>query len=235
MNKTQAIKKKPGATKAITGKFLGILFAVSALVAGTAACSGPSQAPPGSSGGASAGSSPASTGTSTASVPATAVPAAAGWSLDPAGGNARIKAAGLDVLNAEGTADHYHAHLDVLVDGKAVPVPAYIGFSFSAAGQPNGISALHTHDTSGIIHVEAPTAGLTFTLGQVLTEWGVLDGKDATGAPHGGTGGWSAYVNGVRQDGPVTGVVLKAQDEVVLSYGPPPSPVPATYSFPAGL
>ncbi|GGH92721.1 hypothetical protein ACFFGR_06650 [Arthrobacter liuii] len=232
MNKTTASKKKFLANSAVTGKRLGVLLAVSALVAGTAACSGPSPAPSVPSGGTSAASSP----TATASVPATpAAPAATGWSLDPAGGNARIKAAGLDVLNAEGTADHYHAHLDVLVDGKAVPVPAYIGFSFSAAGQPNGISALHTHDTSGIIHVEAPTAGLAYTLGQVLTEWGVMDGQDATGTPHGGTGGWSAYVNGVRQDGPITGVVLKAHDEVVLSYGAAPSPVPATYSFPAGL
>ena len=232
MNKTPATEDKLHVNKAVTGKRFGTLLAASVLVAGTAACSGPSQAPSAASPGSSAPSSP----TQAASAPATPPPsAAAGWSLDPAGGNARIKAAGLDVLNAEGTADHYHAHLDVLVDGKPVPVPAYIGFSFNAGGQPNGISALHTHDTSGIIHVEAPTAGSTYTLGQVLTEWGVLDGKDATGAPHGGTTGWTAYVNGAPQDGPVTGVVLKAHDEVVLSYGAAPSPVPATYSFPSGL
>lgn len=232
MNKTPVSGKKLLVNKAVTGKRFGMLLAVSTLVAGTAACSGPPKAPSPSSPGSSAASSP----TKAASVPATPSPsAAAGWSLDPAGGNARIKAADLEVLNAEGTADHYHAHLDVLVDGKPVPVPAYIGFSFNAGGQPNGISALHTHDTSGIIHVEAPTAGLTYTLGQVLTEWGVLDGKDATGAPHGGTAGWTVYVNGARQDGPVTGVVLKAHDEVVLSYGAAPSPVPAAYSFPGGL
>jgi hypothetical protein len=160
---------------------------------------------------------------------------AASWALDPAAGGARIKAAGLDILNAEGTADHYHAHLDVFVDGKPVTVPAEIGFSFSAGGQPNGISALHTHDTTGIVHIEAPTAGLKYTLGQVLREWGVLDGTDTTGAPHGGTGGWSAYVNGAKQDGPVTDVVLKAHDEVVLSFGTAPSPLPGTYTFPAGL
>ena len=96
---------------------------------------------------------------------------------DTKGGAERIKEAGLPVLNMEGAAEHFHAHLDVFVDGKPVAVPADIGFSFSSTGQPNGISALHTHDESGIVHFEAPVAGDTYTLGQLLTEWGVLDGR----------------------------------------------------------
>ena len=208
-------------------KRLAIALTVSALVAGTTACGAPAQ---------TALAQTAPSPAPPAAAPVSATPAgAAGWALDPAAGGARIKAAGLDILNAEGTADHYHAHLDVFVDGKPVVVPAEIGFSFGAGGQPNGISALHTHDTTGIVHIEAPTAGLKYTLGQVLREWGVLDGTDTTGAPHGGTGGWSAYVNGAKQDGPVTDVVLKAHDEVVLSFGTAPSPLPGTYTFPAGL
>lgn len=204
-------------------KRLAVALTVSALLAGVTACGAPAQTAP-----ASAGPS-----ASTAASATTAAPAA--WGLDPAGGAQRIKAAGLDILTAEGTAEHYHAHLDVLVDGKAVTVPAYIGFSFGADGRPDGISALHTHDTTGILHIEAPTAGRKYTLGEVLKEWGVLDGADATGAPHGGTGGWTVYVNGAQQSTPVTEVVLKAHDEVVLSYGAAPSPVPGSYNFPAGL
>ncbi|WP_253190842.1 hypothetical protein [Arthrobacter sp. SRS-W-1-2016] len=200
-------------------KRLAVALTMSGLLAGATACGAPAQTAP-----ASATPSAAAT---------TAAPA--GWELDPAAGAQRIKAAGLDILTAEGTAEHYHAHLDVLVDGKAVTVPAEIGFSFGADGQPNGISALHTHDTSGVIHIEAPTPGLKYTLGQVLSEWGVLDGKDATGAPHSGTGGWTAYVNGAKQNAPVSTVVLKAHDEVVLSFGTAPSPVPSSYDFPAGL
>ncbi|WP_345448707.1 hypothetical protein [Arthrobacter gyeryongensis] len=199
-------------------KRLAVALTISGLLAGATACGAPAQTAP-----TSATPSPSAT------------TAAAGWELDPAAGARRIKAAGLDILTAEGTAEHYHAHLDVLVDGKAVTVPAEIGFSFGADGQPNGISALHTHDTSGVIHIEAPTAGLKYTLGQVLSEWGVLDGKDASGAPHGGTGGWTVYVNGAKQGAPVSDVVLKAHDEVVLSYGAAPSPVPGSYNFPAGL
>ncbi len=208
----------------VLNKRLAVALTVSGLLAGVTACGAPAQTAP-------ASATPSASATHSAS----ATTAAADWGLDPAAGAQRIKSAGLDILTAEGTAEHYHAHLDVLVDGKAVPVPAEIGFSFGADGQPNGISALHTHDTTGVIHIEAPTAGLKYTLGQVLSEWGVLDGKDATGAPHGGTGGWTVYLNGVKQSAPVSDVVLKAHDEVVLSFGSAPSPVPSSYNFPAGL
>lgn len=193
-----------------------LIVSVAAVLAVSTACSAPSQAP--------ASSSPATAGTS-----------ATGWGIDLAGGADRVKAAGLQILDAEGTAEHYHAHLDVFVKGQPIPVPADIGFSFGPDGTPNGISALHTHDESGIVHIEAPTAGRQYTLGQVLTEWGVLDGSAGAGTPHGGTSGWTVYVNGSTHSGPVTDLVLKAHEEIVLSYGTPPSTVPSSFSFPAGL
>lgn len=177
----------------------------------------------------------------TASAPATtsasggASAEASGWQLVPANGAAAIKAAGLQVLTAEGTAEHYHAHLDVVSDGHAIPVPADIGFSFGADGQPNGISALHTHDSSGIIHIEAPTAGLTYTLGQVFTEWGVLDGSSSTpGSAHSRPDDWQVYVNGSRQSGNPRDIRLKAKDEVLLVHGAAPTTIPSAYSFPEG-
>lgn len=175
--------------------------------------------------------------------PAPAAPAeseapntATGWEMNPKGGADRIKAAGLSVLKAEGHAEHFHAHLDVYTDGKAMIVPADIGFEHNAAGTPTGISALHSHDDSGIIHVEAPTVGETYTLGQFLTEWGVLDGTDKTpGSAHSSTDGWAVAVNGATQDGNITDVVLKAHDEVVLFHGAAPDPLPAAFTFPDGL
>ncbi|WP_244266591.1 hypothetical protein [Pseudarthrobacter chlorophenolicus] len=161
---------------------------------------------------------------------------ATGWELNLKGGAERIEAAGLSVLKAEGHAEHFHAHLDVFVDGKAVIVPADIGFEHNPAGTPTGISALHSHDESGIIHVEAPTAGDTYTLGQFLTEWGVLDGTDKTaGSAHSSTDGWTATVNGSKHDGKITDVVLKAHDQVVLYSGTAPDPMPASFTFPDGL
>ncbi|MBG0738912.1 hypothetical protein IV500_05680 [Paeniglutamicibacter antarcticus] len=160
----------------------------------------------------------------------------AGWELNHAGGGDRIKSAGLEVLKAEGNAEHFHAHLDVFTDGKAMTVPADIGFEHNAAGQPTGISALHSHDESGIIHIEAPTAGATYTLGQFLTEWGVLDGTDKTpGTAHSSSDGWAVAVNGTQQSGSISDVVLKAHDEIVLFHGTAPDPLPAKFTFPDGV
>jgi len=40
---------------------------------------------------------------------------------------AAVRAAGLPMLEQEGMVEHIHAHLDVIVDGRPVPVPASIG------------------------------------------------------------------------------------------------------------
>lgn len=35
------------------------------------------------------------------------------------------------------------------------------------------MSAVHSHEGDGTIHIEASTVGETFTLGQLFTQWGV--------------------------------------------------------------
>lgn len=201
--------------------------AFSVFAAAASGCAASPAATPSSS--ASAPSSSAAAGSSSASA------SDSGWALDTAGATGRIKAAGLSVLNMEGTAEHYHAHLDVFVDGKPVAVPPGIGFSVGADGKADGISALHTHEPDGVVHIEAAQAGQRYTLGQVLTEWGVLDGSNQTpGSPHGGTDGWTVYVNGAKQSGSIRDVQLKAHQEIVLAYGTAPSPLPSTFKFPDG-
>lgn len=81
---------------------------------------------------------------------------------------ARVASAGLD-LGPMGMAEHYHPHLQVIVNGQEVPVPANIGVD-PATG---AMSALHTHEADGTIHIEADKAGEVFTLGQLFTQWGV--------------------------------------------------------------
>lgn len=203
---------------------LALAVALSTLTLGVASCSAPAPAPTATTSSPAASSSP----------PAAAAPAPAGFALDTAGMRERITKAGLAVLTAEGNVDHYHAHLDVLKDGNPVPVPANIGITISAANRPDGISALHTHDTTGVVHIESPTAGQVFTLGQLLTEWGVLSGSGTPGTANGPVDGWTAYVNGKKYDAGIRGLPLKAHDEVVLSYGAPPATIPATYEFPPG-
>ena len=81
---------------------------------------------------------------------------------------ARVASAGLD-LGPMGTAEHYHPRLRIIIDGKDVPIPANIGVDPTTGA----MSAVHTHETDGTIHIEADTAGETFTLGQLFTQWGV--------------------------------------------------------------
>lgn len=81
---------------------------------------------------------------------------------------ARVASAGLD-LGPMGMADHYHPHLQIILDGSEVQVPVNIGVD-PATG---AMSALHTHEPDGTIHIEADRAGEVFTLGQLFIQWGV--------------------------------------------------------------
>ncbi|MGT2461137.1 hypothetical protein [Sinomonas atrocyanea] len=199
-------------------KKLALFAALPALALGLAACSGAADA-----------SAPSASPKPTAT-------AAAGFELNTIGADERIARAGLKVLPAEGTAEHYHAHLDVFFNGKPVTVPADIGVAEGPDGKPTGISPLHTHDTSGIVHVEAATAGQAYTLGQLLTEWGILDGQDATtaGTSRGTLDGWGAYVDGAKYGGPLADLRINAHDEIVLYFGSAPEKVPDSFAFPAG-
>src|SRR4051812_47416655 len=64
----------------------------------------------------------------------------------------RLQAIGMPALSAGGTVLHIHQPLDVFVDGRRVVVPAYVGIDADA----RFIAEVHTHDATGIVHVEAP-------------------------------------------------------------------------------
>ncbi|MGW2346170.1 hypothetical protein [Streptomyces sp. NPDC001661] len=100
---------------------------------------------------------------------------------------ARVRAAGLEMLDTEKLTMHIHPHLTVYAGGRQVTVPADIGIDRS--GEKPRFSPLHTHDTSGTLHVES-AQWQDFTLGQFLTEWGVrplclaeVDGNAVAGDP----------------------------------------------------
>lgn len=56
---------------------------------------------------------------------------------------------------------HVHAHLTILDHGKPVVVPQDTGF-----GSTGCLYWLHTHDTTGTIHIEAPSSSFHPTLGK---------------------------------------------------------------------
>ncbi len=119
----------------------------------------------------------------------------------------------------------------MIVDGTSVPVPANIGIS--SAG---GISPLHVHDTTGVIHIESP-AKVPFSLGQLFSEWQVSMAADHLGALKiGGDKQFHAYVNGKPVSGNPAAIILNAHDEIALVYGTAAQQQkpPASYAFTAG-
>jgi hypothetical protein len=157
------------------------------------------------------------------------------WPL-PSDARPYIKAAGLSVLNAEQLAVHYHAHLDIIDDGQKVLLPAGVGFVIQN-NKATGITVLHTHDTTGIVHIES-ASDKAYTLGQVFTEWGVALNANQVGGLHvDDTHVLQAYVNGRLFTGDPATIQLKRHLEIALWYGPKgvTPKVPKSYKFPAGL
>lgn len=142
-----------------------------------------------------------------------------------------MQAAGWPFLGAEMLAVHFHAHLDVIVNGSPVVVPLNLGIGV------NGLSPLHTHDPTGILHIESDDA-TQFTFGQFFTEWNISLASSCLG----GRCADSSYQLAIFTNGrPITGdpraLVLGAHQEIAIEYGPRghlPSP-PSSYPFPAGL
>ncbi|HEX5430131.1 MAG TPA: hypothetical protein VFX17_03605 [Patescibacteria group bacterium] len=143
---------------------------------------------------------------------------------------AGLKNAGLAALSAEGTVMHIHQHLDIIINGQAIVIPADIGIGTTF------ISPIHVHDTTGVLHVESPVVK-DFTLGEFFTEWGVkFDDNCVSTFCADDTHKLIVAVNGQ----PITNAanyVLKAHDEIEVWYGPTdqnPTFIPS-YTFAAGL
>lgn len=141
-------------------------------------------------------------------------------------------------------AEHVHAHLDVFVDGEAVPVPAGIGVvaPVDTGGQNiqsawNAMAPVHTHDPDGILHVHTHVPEI-FTLGDFFDVWRVRLTDRCLGASCTGRAGTlRVYVNGALVPGDPRDVVIGPRDEIALVFGPPGLPllIPSSYDFPAGL
>jgi hypothetical protein len=146
---------------------------------------------------------------------------------------ARLKAINLPALHEEGNALHIHQHIDIFVDGKPVTVPKDIGINYDE----RFISPLHTHDRTGIIHVESDKVQ-DFTLGQFFDVWGVRLTTDCLGGYCAkGSEKLRVFSNGKPVTGDPRRLVLSAHQEIAIVYGPEKSSVavPSSYKFDEGL
>jgi hypothetical protein len=156
------------------------------------------------------------------------------WGPNTADLAARLRAIGLPPLSpVEGTVVHIHQHLDLYVDGRKVPVPALIGIDPAV-----GFAPLHTHDTSGVIHVESPTVR-SYILGEFFAVWGVRFTSSCLGGYCAGGGRQlRVYVDGREVRGDPAAVVLESHQEIVVAFGTAaqlPFPIPSGYQFAPGL
>jgi hypothetical protein len=110
---------------------------------------------------------------------------------------------------------HIHAMLHIYVNGLLVPLPAEIGIDRSKKLE----TSLHTHDGTGIIHMEAPHR-FRFTLGDFFKVWGVKLGPAQLGNLTGlGGDKLHFYLNGKPLANPAAHVLRKG-DSIVIGYGP---------------
>ncbi|MGH1525015.1 hypothetical protein ACRAWC_13645 [Leifsonia sp. L25] len=194
------------------------VLAVAGVIAGVV-LNGPSSTPASGAGGSTSTSSTAS--------------ASAGVWTAPADVEGAVRAAGLQMLSAEGTALHIHQHLSVTVDGASVAVPAGIGIDEAQ----QRISPIHTHDESGIIHVESAEVR-TFTLGQVFDEWGQKLGTGQVGTYRDGADGQTVtvFVNGTAYTGDPRTIALTSHEDidVVVAKKGTTASAPKPFTWPAG-
>jgi hypothetical protein len=138
---------------------------------------------------------------------------------------------GMPSASATSGGVHYAVHLDVLVDGRPVLVPARIGTDPRTGVQ----AALSTDDASGVVRVDSPVVR-SFTLGEVFDVWGVALDDDCVGARCDGMGKLLyVWIDGRPYAGSDRNVPLAPGDEITLALGTSsemPSPVPKRYVFP---
>jgi hypothetical protein len=128
---------------------------------------------------------------------------------------------------------HIHAHLNIFVNGQLMYIPPQIGIIPEKC-----IYWLHTHDETGIIHIESPIK-TDFTLGQFLDLWKKkLNNPGVYDTLFNGKGNMpQIYINGDKLPSGTDyrDVKLHAHDEIVLIYGILPANIPSKYDFPQGL
>ena len=125
---------------------------------------------------------------------------------------------------------HYHAHLSIFVNGSSYLVPGGIGIE-----PPDCIYWLHTHDDSGIIHIESPQNN-TFNLGQFFDIWGQkLSNTQLFEFSTGNSTDrdLTVYLNGTAvKQGLFREIPIYNHEDIIVKFGEPPQKIePFEFSY----
>ncbi|HEU4643417.1 MAG TPA: Ig-like domain-containing protein [Gemmatimonadaceae bacterium] len=139
--------------------------------------------------------------------------------------------------DASAPAEHIHSHLTLIANGQQVAIPLAIGV-MNPQNVTNDAGTvvlagtcfywIHTHDRTGIIHVEPTEAGHTFTLGDFFDIWGEPLGSDGVA---GYSGTVTTYVDGHRFTGDPRTIVLAEKQQITIEVGTP-LVAPPIYAYP---
>jgi len=125
---------------------------------------------------------------------------------------------------------HIHVHLTIWLNGSQVTVPAQTGI----ASDTSCYYWLHTHDTTGVVHIEAP-ATASLNLQQFLDIW--RKGFSTLGYQNQlvSSTGWTVWVDGKQISGGFSKVAFQPHMVITIAYNSPNVKPDTVYNFAAGL
>ena len=127
---------------------------------------------------------------------------------------------------------HIHALLTIYINGQQVTVPQGVGIAPGTS--PSCLYWLHTHDTSGVVHIESPTTKL-YTLQNFLDIWQSFQAQQISFPTQlASSSGWTIYVNGKVVTGDFKSISLNPHDLITIMYNSPNAKPVTTYNWPAG-
>lgn len=116
----------------------------------------------------------------------------------------------------EQTAVHYHALVYIYINGQQVQIPQGVGI----ASDGSCYYWMHTHNTTGVVHMEAPS-GRDFTLGNFLDIWSTKFTQLGYRNELSSANGWTVYIGSQKYNGDFHNIVLKSHMIVTLAYNSP--------------
>lgn len=129
---------------------------------------------------------------------------------------------------------HVHAHLSIYINGANVPLAANTGIAPIGVTSSANVTCfywMHTHDATGVIHIESPTTRL-YTLNQFFDIWEKFSSStSAFPTQLLSSTGWIIYVNGKQVNTDFSHLQLHAHDIITLAYNSPGIKPDTTYAW----
>jgi hypothetical protein len=134
----------------------------------------------------------------------------------------------------EQLAYHIHAHLTIYINGQNVPLVANTGIAPEGVTSQANITCfywLHTHDASGVIHIESPTSKL-YPLSAFFDIWQQkFSSSGSFPTQLSSSAQWVIYVNGKQVNTDFNHLMLHAHDLVTIAYNSPGIKPDTVYSW----